>query len=161
MVKPRHQTPQRQSFANLGTPLSIILVEHISTICHEGVQRKHVQYNIHIECLGAELSSEVRNWYIDGILPKETYPPCLRMANRALLAGYPRYVPGAPFTKWYYVVSQDLWSLCIYRGFVFSKVSSDIWDWISIGILVFILDDKPLLQLGYGWKIVSRFNLLW
>ena len=29
---------------------------------------------------------------IDGILPKGPYPPCLRMADRALLAGYPRYV---------------------------------------------------------------------
>ena len=27
---------------------------------------------------------------IDGILPKGPYPPCLRMADRALLAGYPR-----------------------------------------------------------------------
>ena len=26
----------------------------------------------------------------DGILPKGPYPPCLRMADRALLAGYPR-----------------------------------------------------------------------
>ena len=25
-----------------------------------------------------------------GIMPKEPYPPCLRMADRALLAGYPR-----------------------------------------------------------------------
>ena len=30
--------------------------------------------------------------YIDGILPKGPYPPCLRMADRALLAAYPRYV---------------------------------------------------------------------
>ena len=29
---------------------------------------------------------------IDGILPKGSYPPCLRMADRALLAGYPRYL---------------------------------------------------------------------
>ena len=29
--------------------------------------------------------------YIDGILPKRPYPPCLRMADRALLAGYARY----------------------------------------------------------------------
>ena len=29
--------------------------------------------------------------HIDGILPKGPYPPCLRMADRALLAGYPRY----------------------------------------------------------------------
>ena len=30
--------------------------------------------------------------YIEGILPKRPHPPCLRMADRALLAGYPRYV---------------------------------------------------------------------
>ena len=30
--------------------------------------------------------------YIDGILPKGPYPPCLHMADRALLAGYPRYI---------------------------------------------------------------------
>ena len=29
--------------------------------------------------------------YIDGILPKGPYQPCLRIADRALLAGYPRY----------------------------------------------------------------------
>ena len=30
--------------------------------------------------------------YFDGILPKGPYPPCLRMANRALLAVYPRFL---------------------------------------------------------------------
>ena len=35
---------------------------------------------------------ELSGAYIDGILPKGPYPPCLRMADRALLAGYPRYV---------------------------------------------------------------------
>ena len=30
--------------------------------------------------------------YIGSILPKGPYPPCLRMADRALLAGYPQYV---------------------------------------------------------------------
>ena len=30
--------------------------------------------------------------HIEGILPKGPHPPCLRMADRALLAGYPRYV---------------------------------------------------------------------
>ena len=34
--------------------------------------------------------------YHDGILPKGPYPPCLRMADRALLAGYPRYI----MTSW-------------------------------------------------------------
>ena len=31
--------------------------------------------------------------YIDGILPKGPYPPRLRMADRALLAGYYRHIP--------------------------------------------------------------------
>ena len=30
--------------------------------------------------------------YIEGILPKGPYLPCVSMAGRALLAGYPRYV---------------------------------------------------------------------
>ena len=30
--------------------------------------------------------------HFEGILPKGPYPPCLRMADRALLAGHPRYV---------------------------------------------------------------------
>ena len=31
------------------------------------------------------------NSHIDGILPKGPHPPCLRMADRALLVGYPRH----------------------------------------------------------------------
>ena len=41
-------------------------------------------------------------YHIDGILPKGPYPPCLRMADRALLTGYPRYLHTecvAPFTS--------------------------------------------------------------
>ena len=34
---------------------------------------------------------------IDGILPKGPYPQCSRMADRPLLAGYPRYVDGSRF----------------------------------------------------------------
>ena len=30
--------------------------------------------------------------YVDGVLPKGPYPPCLRMADRTLLAGYHRCV---------------------------------------------------------------------
>ena len=33
--------------------------------------------------------------HFDGILPKGPYPPCLRMADRALLAEYPRYTESA------------------------------------------------------------------
>ena len=34
--------------------------------------------------------------YFEGILPKGPYPPCLRMADRALLAGYPRFLYAKP-----------------------------------------------------------------
>ena len=36
-------------------------------------------------------TSSVNLSYIEGILPKGPYPPYPRMADRALLAGYPRY----------------------------------------------------------------------
>ena len=39
-----------------------------------------------------KLPSQKIKAHIDGILPKGPYPPCLRMADRALLAGYPRYI---------------------------------------------------------------------
>ena len=40
----------------------------------------------------------IPNPYMEGILPKGPYPPCLRMADRALLAGYSRYlVYGCPY----------------------------------------------------------------
>ena len=60
---------------------------------------------------------KLTSWYIDGllkskyfygILPKGPYPPCLRMADRALLAGYTRFVitgldivrGKSPYSKW-------------------------------------------------------------
>ena len=43
--------------------------------------------------LGIDVFVDVSlNSDFDGILPKGLYPPCLRMADRALLAGYPRIV---------------------------------------------------------------------
>ena len=50
-----------------------------------------------ILCIGKGIKSRVNSShpssaYIEGILPKGPYPPCLRMADRALLAGYPRYM---------------------------------------------------------------------
>ena len=39
-----------------------------------------------------EFTPQVQGTHIDSILPKGSYPPCLRMADRALLAGYPRYI---------------------------------------------------------------------
>ena len=39
---------------------------------------------------GSSYARPILAWHIDGILPKGPYLPCLRMADRALLAGYPR-----------------------------------------------------------------------
>ena len=45
------------------------------------------------ECLNiSKIKSSPIVPHIEGILPKGPYPPCLRMADRALLAGYPRYM---------------------------------------------------------------------
>ena len=38
-------------------------------------------------------AGKITDVYIEGILPKGPYPPCLCMADRAFLAGYPRYAP--------------------------------------------------------------------
>ena len=45
-------------------------------------------------CVNLPTVAELRNRsaYIEGILPKGPYLPCVSMAGRALLAGYPRYV---------------------------------------------------------------------
>ena len=40
----------------------------------------------HVSCITRPI------FYIDGILPKGPYPPCFRMADRALLEGYPLYM---------------------------------------------------------------------
>ena len=51
--------------------------------------------------------------HIDGILPKRPYPPCLRMADRTVLAGYPRY---GQCSKWHYptwvLAFGDMTNLC-------------------------------------------------
>ena len=44
-------------------------------------------------------------WYMDGILPKGPYLPCVRMAGRTLLAGYHRYMgeEHCPTRLWVYL----------------------------------------------------------
>ena len=42
--------------------------------------------------MGFESKRSFAKLYFEGILPKGPYPPCLRMADRALLAGYHRFV---------------------------------------------------------------------
>ena len=42
--------------------------------------------------IGTEQRSDSESPYIEGILPKGPYLPCISMVGRALLAGYPRYI---------------------------------------------------------------------
>ena len=56
----------------------------------------------------------------DGILPKGPYPPCLRMAARALLAGYPRII--AFYNPWIMYVT-DLW----WDSLSYKKVITMFW----------------------------------
>ena len=62
---------------------------------------------------------------IEGILPKGTYPPCLRMADRALLAGYPRYTDGVFIPKPCYC-RYTLHALFPYQT---STICNIIWRW--------------------------------
>ena len=63
-----------------------------------GIRAKfHGDWNTRNTSLEASRLCEVW-WYIEGILPKGPYPPCLCMADRALLAGYPRYYRAYPIT---------------------------------------------------------------
>ena len=50
--------------------------------------------------------------YIEGILPKGPYPPCLRMADRVLLVRYPRYM-----INW----KNGIYNCCWWSGAHFTK----------------------------------------
>ena len=53
---------------------------------------------------GFEAERHIHLLYIEGILPKGPYPTCLRMADRALLAGYPRHM------KYIFISFTRLWT---------------------------------------------------
>ena len=84
----------------------------------------------------------------DGILPKGPYPPCLRMADRALLAWYPRIE-----------VSSSVWEWTFFWAIMIFKVS--MWGahyaWVGVATI-----GAPLnWNVNYTnvlWSI-SRFNL--
>ena len=68
--------------------------KHVKVLCFHGFacysfSKKKCIALLHIT---ARLYTSSSTRYIQGILPKGPYPPCLRMADRALLAGYPRYI---------------------------------------------------------------------
>ena len=60
--------------------------------------------------------------YIDGILPKGPYPPCWCMADRALLAGYPRYRHDVPIQFSTVITQSNLYNASLWWH---------SWDFIS------------------------------
>ena len=67
-----------------------------------------------------------RNTLIDGILPKRPYPPCLPMADRAFLAGYPRFT--------FSIFSPTLW--CASNWNPFSSLNRDCLSWSITWLLM-------------------------
>ena len=61
--------------------------------------RKSIWYCDTVDCLTEAISSRPQcvKVYVEGILPKGPYLPCVSMAGRALLAVYPWYVVEARF----------------------------------------------------------------
>ena len=65
-------------------------VQYTTLLSHK-TSYKYYLRNIHCKDKSTNDNS-FESSYVGGILPKGPYPPCLRMADRALLAGYPRCV---------------------------------------------------------------------
>ena len=87
--------------------------------------------------------------YIDGILPKGPYPPCLCMADKALLVGYPRYVP--------YVYIQhpvDIWWDILYG-------EKHGWDVFPDSLLPMLWQLRQLWRLTwFSSRVVIEYHIL-
>ena len=82
-------------------PLVIHKIDSQKNIVIENIPRYIILYNTQPCSMSSIQSFDWQcfvkySWHIDGILPIGPYPPCLRMADRALFAGYPRYFHRLP-----------------------------------------------------------------
>ena len=86
--------------------------------------------------------------YVEGILPKRPYPSCLRMADRALLAGYPWGMDRElSYCKWALSKTQEL--MTSWHGFAIC-ISNLLWE-ESTGHLWIILTKGQLL-IHHNWR---------
>ena len=81
-----------QNYTNNGTG-TVIPSVYLSLQSQSTVGQK-VLHGLPIKCESDSNGTDtvIPGRHIDGILPKGPYPPCLRMADRALLAGYPQHL---------------------------------------------------------------------
>ena len=95
--------------------------------------------------------------YIDGILPKGPYPPCLRMADRTLLAGYHRYVPKRPCKciKMHCLTWFD--SLCTPTT-VTDYVPLPFWCWLRYPIKWVYIITMPIIKYLQDVAVDHKWN---
>ena len=79
--------------------------------------------------------------HFEGILPKGPYPPCLRMADRALLAGYP----------WFLLQNGALWDPC--STLFWSELGREkcVWYLFQPKNYTWLFIYHVLLRFGKGW----------
>ena len=110
------------------------------------------------------IKHNTRVWrrYIEGILPKGPHPPCSRMADSALLAGYPRYLIMLSANVGHFVEP----SVC--QKILFSVVpclapphpDHGIWTWdaVNYGTILFQCMPGFLLE---GYNSSTCYNGRW
>ena len=105
-----------------------------------------------------------RQLHIDGILTKWPYLPCLCMADRALLAGYHRYMISCRFSKFSRAFITDYISQSGIQGFLWFFVSmfvpwslhsNEVIDLFSFSFLSWIL-----VNTGSGNDLVPDDTML-
>ena len=80
--------PEWRNFKVNSSVIDIVLL--VLWIAHQHLWWATWETLIHINVTLTSSGTTIAS-HIEGMLPKGPYPPCLRMADRALLAGYPRY----------------------------------------------------------------------
>ena len=65
------------------------------------IRKSHQNRHAHDSHWRGLLWFSMSHFYLEGILPKGPYLPCVSMAGRALLAGYPWSMSSIPKQGWY------------------------------------------------------------
>ena len=77
-------------WTSASSKMAILILWNLAV--HQVLTLPKTLSKIHVHCHAANYINVKKSNIIqfDGILPKEPYPPCVSMAGRAFLAGYPR-----------------------------------------------------------------------
>ena len=104
---------------------------------------------------------------IDGILPKGPYPPCLRMADRAILAGYPRVIVRRAGLLWSQQDFEWRWSVPLFKCLTVLEFSFILFDLcLLITFFNFIMNYVPIVTFWIFtyhkiWILSIMFCFIW